>query len=96
MTVLLLINYYLSFFFSGLAVSVLAPLATCVDLLALRGLQSWRRGYLLPWLTLYGFINIILFANALSGIFHYGFKWTFLILMMCVFCLYSSWRHIRR
>lgn len=80
----------------GLFVSIFAPLATCVDLMALRGLHTWRRAYLLPWLTLYGFVDVVLFAHALSGIFHFGFRWTYLVLMLCVFCLYSAWRHLRR
>jgi len=84
------------FFKIGLFVSIFAPLATCVDLMALRGLHSWRRAYLLPWLTLYGFVDVVLFAHALSGIFHSGFSWTYLVLMLCVFCLYSAWRHLRR
>ena len=77
-------------------VSVFAPLASFVDLLALRGLQLWRRSYLLPWLFLYAFAVSLVFANSLAGVFHNGFRWTYLVLMLCAFCLYSAWRHIRR
>ena len=27
---------------------------------------------------------------------HQGFKWTYFVLILCAFCLYSSWRHIFR
>ena len=76
--------------------SVFAPLASFVDLLALRGLQLWRRAYLLPWLFLYAFAVSLIFANSLAGVFHNGFRWTYLVLLLCAFCLYSAWRHVRR
>lgn len=72
-----------------------APLASFVDLLALRGLQLWRRSYLLPWLFLYAFIISLIFANALSGVFHQGFRWTYTILLLCVLISFSAWRHVR-
>ena len=75
--------------------SVFAPLASFVDLLALRGLQLWRRSYLLPWLFLYAFIISLIFANALSGVFHQGFRWTYTILLLCVLISFSAWRHVR-
>lgn len=83
------------FFRIGLTVSVFAPLASFVDLLALRGLQLWRRSYLLPWLFLYAFIISLIFANALSGVFHQGFRWTYTILLLCVLISFSAWRHVR-
>ena len=67
---------------SGLTVSVFAPLASFVDLLALRGIHLWKRALLLPWLFLYAFAVSLILANSLAGIFHHGFKWTYLVLMI--------------
>ncbi|TRY67079.1 hypothetical protein TCAL_05965 [Tigriopus californicus] len=83
------------FFRIGMAVSIFAPFASMVDLLALRGLQSWRRTLLLPWLFLYSFVISLIFANALSGVFHHGLKWTYIVLMLCVMVSFSAWRHVR-
>merc|ERR1719192_1925114 len=67
-----------------------------VDLFALRGLHRWRRGHLLPWLALYGFFLLLIASHAITGVVHQGFKWTYFVLILCAFCLYSSWRHIFR
>ena len=66
---------HLAISFSGLTVSVFAPLASLVDLLALRGLRLWRRAYLLPWLFLYAFAVSFVFANSFAGILHHGFRY---------------------
>lgn len=79
----------------GLTVSLFAPLASFVDLMALRGLQLWRRALLLPWLVLYAFAVSLIFAHALAGVFHQGLRWTYVVLGFCALCLYSAWRHIR-
>lgn len=84
------------FYKIGLTVSVFAPLASMVDLFALRGLHRWRRGHLLPWLALYGFFLLLIASHAITGVVHQGFKWTYFVLILCAFCLYSSWRHIFR
>ncbi len=52
-----------------------APLASFVDLLALRGLQLWQRAFLLPWLFLYAFVVSLIFANSLAGLLHHGFRY---------------------
>ena len=82
-------------FLTGLTVSLFAPLASFVDLMALRGLQLWRRALLLPWLVLYAFAVSLIFAHALAGVFHHGLRWTYVVLGFCALCLYSAWRHIR-
>jgi len=84
------------FYKIGLTVAVFAPLASMVDLFALRGLHRWRRGHLLPWLALYGFFLLLIASHAITGVVHQGFKWTYFVLILCAFCLYSSWRHIFR
>ena len=60
----------LGLFISGLTVSVFAPLASMVDLFALRGLHRWRRGHLLPWLALYGFFLLLIASHAITGVVH--------------------------
>ena len=55
---------------TGLTVSVFAPLASMVDLFALRGLHHWRRGHLLPWLALYGFFLLLIASHAITGVVH--------------------------
>jgi hypothetical protein len=89
-------NQRTQFYKIGLTVSVFAPLASVVDLFALRGLQHWRRGHLLPWLALYGFFLLLIASHAITGVVHQGFKWTYFVLILCAFCLYSSWRHVFR
>lgn len=80
---------------AGVTVAFSAIAASNTDLLALRGLKTWRRSLLLPWLFLYAFAISLILAYSLAGIFHHGFRWIYLILMVCSLCLYSAWRHIR-
>ncbi len=60
----------ISLYCAGLTVSVFAPLASLVDLFALRGLHRWRRGHLLPWLALYGFFLLLIASHAITGVVH--------------------------
>lgn len=80
---------------SGVFVSLFAPLALSCDLLALRGLRSWRKGLLIPWLILYAIIVALVMAVVLTGTFHGGFHWRFLLLGLCCLCFFSAWRQVR-
>ena len=82
-------------FFSGVFVSLFAPLALSCDLLALRGLRSWRKGLLIPWLILYAIIVALVMAVVLTGTFHSGFHWRYLLLGLCCLCFFSAWRQVR-
>jgi hypothetical protein len=79
----------------GVFVCIFAPLALTADVLALRGLRFWKRSLLLPWLVLYAVIILLVLSVVLSGIFHRGFHWQYLLLAICSFCFLSAWRHIR-
>lgn len=79
----------------GVFVSLFAPLALSCDLLALKGLRSWRRAMLLPWLVLYAVLIALLMAMVLTGIFHRGFQWRYLLLGLCGLCTFSAWRQVR-
>lgn len=83
-------------FLSGLMVCSCAPAAAMCDVLALRGLRQWRRGYLLPWLVYYFILVALVFSTTISGLCHSGIKWKYLILILCVMCFFSAWRHVRR
>lgn len=83
------------FYNVGLMVCIFAPMASVVDFAALRGLRTWKRFYLLPWLFLYAFVICLIFAQSLAGVFHHGLKWTYVILLVCVLCFFSAWRHVR-
>merc|ERR1739848_580920 len=79
----------------GVFVSLFAPLALSCDLLALRGLRSWRKGLLIPWLILYAIIVALAMAVVLTGTFHSGFHWRYLLLGLCCLCFFSAWRQVR-
>merc|ERR1711997_858554 len=79
----------------GVFVSLFAPLALSCDLLALRGLRTWRKALLLPWLVLYAIIVALVMAVVLTGTFHAGFHWRYLLLGLCCLCFFSAWRQIR-
>lgn len=79
----------------GMFVSLFAPLALSCDLLALRGLRSWRKGLLIPWLILYAIIVALVMAVVLTGTFHAGFHWRYLLLGLCCLCFFSAWRQVR-
>jgi len=79
----------------GVFVSLFAPLALSCDLLALRGLRSWRKGLLIPWLILYAIIVALVMAVVLTGTFHSGFHWRYLLLGLCCLCFFSAWRQVR-
>ena len=81
--------------FAGVFVCIFAPLALTADVLALRGLRLWKRSLLLPWLVLYAVIILLVMSVVLSGIFHRGFHWQYLLLAICSFCFLSAWRHVR-
>ena len=82
-------------FVPGVFVCIFAPLALTADVLALRGLRLWKRSLLLPWLVLYAVIILLVMSVVLSGIFHRGFHWQYLLLAICSFCFLSAWRHVR-
>merc|ERR1711935_361123 len=79
----------------GVFVSLFAPLALSCDLLALRGLRSWRKALMLPWLVLYAILVALVMAVVLTGTFHEGFKWRYLLLGLCSLCFFSAWRQVR-
>lgn len=79
----------------GVFVSLFAPLALSCDLLALRGLRSWRKALMLPWLVLYAILVALVMAVVLTGVFHEGFKWRYLLLGLCSLCFFSAWRQVR-
>jgi len=79
----------------GVFVSLFAPLALSCDLLALRGLRTWRKALMLPWLVLYAILVALVMAVVLTGTFHYGFHWRYLLLGLCCLCFFSAWRQIR-
>jgi len=79
----------------GVFVSLFAPLALSCDLLALRGLRTWRKALMLPWLVLYAILVALVMAVVLTGTFHYGFHWRYLLLGLCCLCFFSAWRQVR-
>ena len=81
--------------FSGVFVSLFAPLALSCDLLALRGLTIWRKALMLPWLVLYAILVALVMAVVLTGTFHYGFHWRYILLGLCCLCFFSAWRQVR-
>lgn len=58
---------FIYFIVSGVFVSLFAPLALSCDLLALRGLRSWRKALMLPWLVLYAILVALVMAVVLTG-----------------------------
>merc|ERR1739838_860577 len=79
----------------GVFVSLFAPLALSCDLLALRGLRSWRKALMLPWLVLYAILVALVMAVVLTGTFKSGFHWRYLLLGLCCLCFFSAWRQVR-
>ena len=83
------------FAFTGVLVSLFAPLALSCDLMALRGLRTWRKALLLPWLVLYAILVALVMSVVLTGTFHSGFHWRYLLLGLCCLCFFSAWRQVR-
>merc|ERR1711997_632190 len=79
----------------GVLVSLFAPLALSCDLMALRGLRTWRKALLLPWLVLYAILVALVMSVVLTGTFHSGFHWRYLLLGLCCLCFFSAWRQVR-
>merc|ERR1711997_990932 len=79
----------------GVFVSLFTPLALSCDLLALRGLRTRRKALMLPWLVLYAILVALVMAVVLTGTFHYGFHWRYLLLGLCCLCFFSAWRQVR-
>merc|ERR1711953_419046 len=79
----------------GVLVSLFAPLALSCELMALRGLRTWRKALLLPWLVLYAILVALVMSVVLPGTFHSGFHWRYLLLGLCCLCFFSAWRQVR-
>lgn len=79
----------------GVCVCLFAPLSLGCDLLALRGLRTWRKALLLPWLVVYSILVALLMAVVLTCTFNRGFHWRFLLLGASCFCLFLAWRRVR-
>ena len=63
--------------------------------MALRGLRTWKKALLLPWLVLYAILVALVMAVVLTGTFHAGFHWRYLLLGLCCLCFFSAWRQVR-
>jgi len=82
------------FFRLGVFISIFSPVALITDLLALKGLRQWRRGFMIPWLILYGILIALAFAVAITELYHRGIRWPLLLLAFCSLLVFSRWRHL--
>ena len=82
------------FLISGIFISIFSPIALVTDILALKGLRQWKRGFMIPWLILYGILIALAFAVAITELYHRGIRWPLLLLAFCSLLVFSRWRHL--
>lgn len=82
------------FYKIGIAILFFSPLALCADLLALKGLRTYRRVLLLPWLIFYAVILALAFSVFIKQMFHQGPQWHLLLLFFVALMMFTRWRHI--
>jgi len=86
---------------AGGIIGAIALFTFACNSLAVHGLRTWRRGFLVPWLVLWLFILAVLIFNLCSSIFFLypgntmpGFRQA-LELIFC-FCVFSVWCNMRK
>merc|ERR1712173_160418 len=67
---------------------------TC-NCLAIYGVTSWKRGFILPWLVFYSAVKIFLILLFISNILNYALNLHQLFLLLVLFSVISAWRHIQ-
>ena len=80
--------------FSGGAMGCFASTSALVNCLASHGVKTWRRGFLLPWLSYYLIIFISMIMFLCNSIYHSRFRWIHLFMFVGTILLYSCWRHM--
>jgi len=63
--------------------------------LAIYGVTSWKRGFILPWLIFYSAVKIFLILALISNIMNYALNLHQLFLLLVLFSVISAWRHIQ-
>merc|ERR1711981_147132 len=67
---------------------------TC-NCLAIYGLTSWKRGFILPWLVFYSAVKIFLILAFISNILNYSLNLNQLFLLLVLMLIVSAWRHMQ-
>ena len=80
--------------FLGGAMGFFASTSALVNCLASHGVKTWRRGFLLPWLTYYLTIFVFMVIFLANSVYKSRFSWTQLFLFVGTILLYSCWRHM--
>ena len=80
--------------FLGGAMGFFASTSALVNCLASHGVKTWRRGFLLPWLTYYLTIFVFMVIFIANSVYKSRFSWTQLFLFVGTILLYSCWRHM--
>merc|ERR1712223_211876 len=84
--------------FAGGLLTLFGSLSAMCNSLAIHGLRTWRRAFLLPWLLFFLLLLAFLFLH-LAQVFyehHLRLKWEHLFLFLATYCLFSCWRHIHK
>merc|ERR1712227_819177 len=78
----------------GGAVGVYAAISSLVNSLANHGMRTWKRGFLLPWLTFYLIMFLFLITQLTSQIVRMGLIWRHIFWGLASFAIFSCWRHM--
>merc|ERR1711974_30681 len=63
--------------------------------LAIYGLKSWKRGFILPWLVFHSAVKIFLILAFISNILNYSLNLNQLFLLVVLMLIISAWRHMQ-
>ena len=78
----------------GGAVGVYAAISSLVNSLANHGMRTWKRGFLLPWLTFYLIMFLFLITQLTTQIVRMGLLWRHIFWGLASFAIFSCWRHM--
>jgi len=67
---------------------------TC-NCMAIYGVKSWKRGFILPWLVFFSAVKIFLILAFISNILNHSLNLNQLFLLLVLMSVTSAWRHMQ-
>eukprot|EP00092_Neocalanus_flemingeri_P001133 GFUD01001207.1.p1 GENE.GFUD01001207.1~~GFUD01001207.1.p1 ORF type:complete len:199 (+),score=22.91 GFUD01001207.1:155-751(+) len=90
-------NDYLGHFERAFILCIIGIFTTSIicNSLAIFGVSTWKRGFLIPWLVFFLAVKIFLVLGFISNILHRPVNLGQLILLILILGIMSAWRHMQ-
>ena len=80
----------------GGIIGVYASTSALVNSLANFGVKTWRRSFLIPWLSFFLVVFCLIITHLADSLYEESFQWRQIFLFMAAIAVFSCWRHMLR